>query len=59
MIMDFYGWRLKEWKFTKDNIESKRKEMIEWIDKWKHKYDIRQVFVNNAWAVEYRMLLKM
>lgn len=57
--MDFYGWRLKEWKFTKDNIEEKQKEMCDWISKWKHKYDIRQVFINNAWAVEYRMLLKM
>lgn len=57
--MNFYGWRLKEWKFNSNNVEEKRKEMIEWIDKWKHKYDIRQVFINNAWAVEYRMLLKM
>lgn len=57
--MDFYGWRLKEWKFTKANVEEKRKEMCDWINKWKHKYDIRQIFVNNAWAVEYRMLLKM
>lgn len=57
--MNFCGWRLKEWKFNSNNVEEKRKEMIEWIDKWKHKYDIRQVFINNAWAVEYRMLLKM
>lgn len=57
--MNFYGWRLKEWKFNSNNVEEKRKEMIEWIDKWKHKYDIRQVFVNNAWAIEYRVSLIM
>lgn len=57
--MDFYGWRVKEWKFNSDNAENKRKEMNDWCEKWKHKYQIRQLFVNNAWAVEYRPLLKM
>ena len=43
--------------FNKDNIEQKRKEMVEWCEKWKHKYQFRSIFVNNAWAVEYKMLL--
>lgn len=55
--MDFYGWRIKEWKFNSSNIEEKRKEMQSWIEKFKSKYQIRQVFVNNAWAVEYRLLI--
>ena len=55
--MDFYGWRIKEWKFNSSNIEEKRKEMQSWIDKFKSKYQIRNVFVNNAWAVEYKLLL--
>lgn len=55
--MDFYGWRIKEWKFNSSNIEEKRKEMQSWIDKFKGKYQIRNVFVNNAWAVEYRLLI--
>lgn len=55
--MDFYGWRIKEWKFNSSNIEEKRKEMQSWINKFKSKYQIRQVFVNNAWAVEYRLLI--
>ena len=55
--MDFYGWRIKEWKFNSLNIEEKRKEMQSWIDKFKSKYQIRNVFVNNAWAVEYKLLL--
>ena len=25
--MDFYGWRVKEWKFNSSNIEEKRQEM--------------------------------
>ena len=55
--MDFYGWRIKKWKFNENNIEEKRKEMNDWMEKQKNKYQFRQVFVNNAWAVEYRMLL--
>lgn len=30
--MDFYGWRIKEWKFNKSNIEDKRQEMKDWSD---------------------------
>ena len=55
--MDSYGWKIKTWNFNKDNIEQKRKEMIEWCEKWKHKYQFRSIFVNNAWAVEYKLLL--
>lgn len=55
--MDSYGWKIKTWNFNKDNIEQKRKEMLAWCEKWKHKYQFKQVFVNNAWAVEYKLLL--
>ena len=57
IIMDSYGWKIKTWNFNKDNIEQKRKEMVEWCEKWKHKYQFRSIFVNNAWAVEYKLLL--
>ena len=57
MIMDSYGWKIKTWNFNKDNIEQKRKEMFAWCEKWKRKYLIRPIFVNNAWAVEYKLLL--
>lgn len=56
--MDSYGWKIKEWKFDAENIEEKRKEMFVWIEKWKHKCQFREIFVNNAWAMEYRLLLK-
>ena len=56
--MDFYGWRIKEWPHNASNIEEKRQEMIAWCEKNKDKYQIRQIFINNAWAVEYRLLLR-
>ena len=55
--MDSYGWKIKTWNFNKDNIEQKRKEMLAWCEKWKHKYQFKQVFVSNTWAVEYKLLL--
>lgn len=55
--MDGYGWKIKVWSFNKDNIEAKRKEMLNWCEKWKHKYQIKEIFVNNAYAVEYKLLL--
>ena len=55
--MNSYGWKIKTWNFNKENIEQKRKEMLAWCEKWKHKYSIRHVFVNNAWAVEYKLAL--
>lgn len=55
--MDSYGWKIKEFKFNKNNIEGKRKEMLEWCNKWKHKYVFRNIFIDNAWAVEYKLLL--
>lgn len=57
--MNFYGWRLKEWRHNATNIEEKRQEMLDWCEKNKSRYQIRQRFINNAWAVEYRPLLRM
>ena len=56
--MDSYGWKIKIWKFDNNNIEEKRTEMKNWMEKWKHKYQFREVFVCNAWATEYKLLLK-
>lgn len=59
--MNSCGWKVKTWKFPKcptaEQIEDKRKEMLEWCEKWKNKYQFRTIFVNNAWAVEYKPLL--
>lgn len=58
IIMDSYGWKVKKWKFNDGNIEEKKAEMQEWMKKWQRKYQFRQIFVRDAWAVEYRLLLK-
>ena len=55
--MDSYGWKIKTWNFNKDNIEQKRQEMIAWCEKWNNKYQFRNVYVCNACAVEYKLLL--
>lgn len=57
--MDSYAWQIKEWKFNPRNIEEKRLEMMKWIEKWEYKYSIRPVFINNAWAVEYKLKIRM
>lgn len=55
--MDFYGWKTKIWRFNSKNCEEKRKQMLAWKEKYKNKYQMREVFVNNAWSLEYRLLL--
>jgi len=50
--MDSYGWKIKTWKLTE---KDKRDE---WISKWEHKYQMREIFVNNAYGIEYKLLLK-
>ena len=55
-----YGWKIKTWKFsTIEEVEETHKQMTAWIKKWSRKYQIREIFVNNAWAVEYRLLIKI
>ena len=56
--MDSYGWKVKMWKFDLSNMKEKRKEMEEWVNKWKHKYRIEEIYVNNAYAVYYKLLFK-
>lgn len=56
--MDSYGWKVKMWKFDLSNMKEKRNEMENWINKWKHKYRIEEIYVNNAYAVYYKLLLK-
>lgn len=46
-----YGWRIKTWKV---NETEERKS---WCEKNARKYQIREIFINDALAVEYRPLL--
>ena len=41
------------WQTKKFNTQDK---MREWIANNRHKYQIREIFVNNAYCVEYRDL---
>ena len=56
MGKDIYGWQIKKWAFNEDNVDIKRKEMVDWCEKWSSFYSIREIFVDNAWAVEYKLL---
>lgn len=58
--MDTYGWKIKTWNFTSIADATKQREVMkQWIKKWEHKYQIREIYINNAWAVEYRLCIKM
>lgn len=46
-----YGWRTKTWRL------SEKEQMTAWCEKHSNVYQIREVFINNAWAIEYRPLL--
>lgn len=56
--MDTYGWKTKLWKFNEKNCSEKKNEKKQWVCKWKNKYLVREIFVNNAYAVEYKLLMK-
>lgn len=50
-------WRTKIWRFkTISESNKKRNEMKNWIAKHKRNYEIKEIIVNNAWAVQYRKL---
>ena len=38
--MDFYGWRIKEWKFNSSNIEEKQQEMKKEIKELVDNYEL-------------------
>lgn len=50
-------WRTKIWRFkTISESNKKRNEMKSWIAKHECNYEIKEIIVNNAWAVQYRKL---
>ena len=50
MLSD-YGWQIKTWK-----LEEKEKR-DNWINKHNRVYQIREIFVNNKLAIEYKRML--
>lgn len=50
-------WRTKIWRFkTISESNEKRNEMKNWITKHGCEYEIKEIIINNAWAVQYRKL---
>lgn len=53
-------WKVKTWLFsTLEESEQQHQKMFDWVANNRDKYEIREFFANNAWAVEYRELIKM
>ena len=50
MLSD-YGWQIKTW-----NLEDKEKRN-DWIERHNKNYQIREIFVNNKLAIEYKRKL--
>lgn len=51
------GWRRKTFPFT--SLEDKDKVQVKkdrWIEKNQHRYQIEEIFVNNAYGVQFREL---
>ena len=44
-------WKIKEFKT--------REEMLNFIDKNKHKMQWHEIFINNKYAIEYKRLIKI
>lgn len=53
------SWKVKKWEFeTTDQAVKRKADADSWIFKHRNKYQIRGIFIRNAWAVEYRPLAK-
>ena len=54
-------WRTKEFKFksSENSIRKAQKARDSFIKKNKHRYQMEEVFLNNAYGVEYRPLRRL
>ena len=52
-------WRIKKWKFTAATMEQARARMEAWLKANRHRIQYEEIFVNNAFAVEYRRLRRI
>lgn len=53
MALSDYGWQIKTWNL--DEVDKKNK----WMEKYKNVFQMREIFVNNKLALEYKRLLSM
>ena len=53
-------WKVKTWMLVSiEECKQQHQRMLDWVANNRSIYEIREFFVNNAWAVEYRELIKM
>jgi hypothetical protein len=57
-------WKTKVWKFntkrtSMQSMRRARQRMEAWIERNKHRIQYEEIFVNNAYAVEYRPLRRI
>ena len=53
-------WKVKTWLFSSpEESYHQHQKILDWVENNRSKYEIREFFTNNAWAVEYRELIKM
>lgn len=58
--MKFLGWRTITFPYRDDaEREKAREKAVNWQQKNKSNYQIVTIYVNNAYAFEYRCLLKL
>ena len=52
-------WKVKKWRFTEHTVEQARAKMQAWLELNKGRIEYEEIFVDNAFAVEYRVLRQM
>ena len=51
MALSDYGWQIKTW-----NLDEAEKRNA-WIEKNQHRFQIREIFVNNKLAIEFKRMI--
>ena len=49
-------WKTKTWKFTAETIGEARAKMRVWLERRRGRIEWEEIFVDNAYAVQYREL---
>jgi hypothetical protein len=53
-------WKTKVWKFrTIEGANEARVKMAAWLERRKGRIQYEEIFVNNAYAVQYRELMRV
>lgn len=52
-------WKTKTWKFTERTMNQARARMEAWLAANKGRIQFEEIFVNNAFAIQYRVLQRI